>query len=352
MRKRLWILVVALLVATLGCSGFFEPIIIEVEKTVVVEKTVEVEVEKIVEVVKTVEVEVEVVKTVVVERTVVVEKTIEIEVPVTLTVEVEVMVTPSPTATPSPFPTATVQAAVVPTAAETASVGVLTGTIPGGAWTVSGPLVPTQTTVIKVGTVGINDVRQVVNGLENFGVDPGVLTTEDCQAADASVSALCSLRSNVQWTIPFSGTAFVRVPEADLIEGSGYVMVTGGYFNLQLQNGTSISLISDEDVSWIALVRGPENADGTTPLDGNWQLAVSDYNAGFCMATVLPPGQFVSAEYLTQNAQAAATTECGNDGCPGVGVIAYDTNDQSVTVTYYSSGDWFFQFRNWEMPMP
>jgi hypothetical protein len=221
----------------------------------------------------------------------------------------------------------------------------LSGNIPGGSWSVSGP--PQSVTVRKVAAVGTSDVRKVIPGLENVVADPGVLTTEDCAEADKNISASCSLRTNVQKTFESSPPAYLELPEADPKEGAGSVMVTGGSFELWLTDGTVITVNSEEDVSWIALIRGPNKADGNTPSDGNRSVIVKKFNPGFTMGTILNPGQWISADYIEQQAIAAMAYECGNDGCVGgVGVIAYDTYDETVSVSFFKNG-WEAQFTNW-----
>lgn len=228
----------------------------------------------------------------------------------------------------------------------------LSGETLGGAnWSVSGA--PERATPEKVANMNISvsegGQTRTIEGLEFIAAEPGVLTTEDCVKADESVSALCSLRPNVQKTFESNPPAFWLIGEGDPKEGRAYLMLTGAQIELKLPDGVTINAErGGEDHSWLILLRG-KMGDGTTPGDGNLRVEISDYDAGSTMATRLPAGQYVSADYLEQNVNAAHGKECGNDGCKVVSVLAYDVETGALTVGSHSKETgWKTEFTNWK----
>ena len=273
------------------------------------------------------------------------EETEEAETPTT-----EPTATLAPTATDAP-PELTSGAPVTNTLPLTGT-GVISGTINGASWWVSG--VPETAEPWKIFTEG--DAFGTTATLSDapstgFG-EPGVRTTEDCVEADADPSAYCSLRTNVQETFKHEGPAYFEMPEADPTEGHGHVFCSGAYFTVTTPDGVVIRIETPEDVAAHLWVTGPENQDGSTPNDGNGQVKIEAYNPGFTMCTVLPPGQRISLDYRLQQNMAAMVEECGNDGClRGVVEVHYNMTDQTLTVTFFDAdGNEEEVYQNWTVP--
>jgi len=274
--------------------------------------------------------------------------------------------TPEPTASPTPTATPTVAATVTPepvassTVSQTATVTpilgstsaqttILSGTAPGGAsWKVVG--VPNNVAPWKVFYKGDKfGTTETLDGWPSTGFgEPGVRTTEDCVEADNDPSAYCSLRTNVQETIRYEPPASFELPEGSEM-GPGHLFFSGGYFKVVMPDGVTIEMQTPEDVAAHLWITGPADADGFTPRDGNHTVVAVDYDPGFFMGTVLPPGQRISLDYRLQNTMAAIETECGNDGClKGVLEIHYNMNDQTITIIFFDGdGNATLLFRNW-----
>jgi hypothetical protein len=238
----------------------------------------------------------------------------------------------------------------------------LSGTIPGGTWTCSG--CPNQTDSWREFVAGDEwGSTDPMLGLENSVREPGVETkSEDCK--NLSVSQFCSDDADVQITAYTDATYEFELPEASE-QGFGWNMFTGGYMKLVMPDGVEIEVDSDEETSWIVYVGGPLNADLSTPHDGNLEIKLvgndqstvrdeneddENFNSGFTMRTMLPPGQAVSKNYTLANVIAAMTHECGNDGCNRVAILVYLMEDQSVSVVYINKSDMIVNpaFANWK----
>ncbi len=251
--------------------------------------------------------------------------------------------TPGPSDTPMAV-TATDTVALIDVGTPVFLNNTFSGTVPGGTWIING--VPESVIVDNIAIIGVDGVRFVIKGAENMLADPGVFSTEDCELADSTVSALCTFRANVQQTFSHEPPAFMELPEGSE-EGHGRIMYSGAYMELLMPDGVLIEVDSDVDVSWMIIVEG-DDGDGQTPLDGNNQPGLLDYNPGFTMGTIYPPGKYFSAEHLQQNAEAAINNECGNDGCSGgVAVLTYRMSDQSFSVVFYNGDEWLAIANNW-----
>lgn len=182
-------------------------------------------------------------------------------------------------------------------------------------------------------------------GTHHIVAEPGGRTTEDCTEADADVSALCSIRSNVQEVFTTNGPEYWLLPEGS-DQGPGHVMLTGPTMVVEMPDGRVIDLgRGEEDHNYILIVSGTDG-DGSTPGDHNRRLTISDFDGGSTMVTSIPPSQFVSLDYVYQNVDAAMNNECGNDGCNHVTLVTVD-NLNAVSVVSFSNGEAQLVASNW-----
>jgi hypothetical protein len=206
---------------------------------------------------------------------------------------------------------------------------------------------------INVPTMGVEPFKlaqapnqpSMLVGAHHSVAEPGGRTTENCREADRDVSALCSIRSNVQKTFTTDGPEYWLIPEGSDM-GPGHVVLTGAVMTIELPNGQVIDLTrGEEDHSYVVILSGTDG-DGTTPGDRNQRIKVTNFDPGSTMVTSIPPSEFVSLDYVHQNVDAAFGNECGNDGCNYVTLVTVDSLG-AVSVITFSIGEAELVASNW-----
>ncbi len=155
--------------------------------------------------------------------------------------------------------------------------------------------------VIHKNTIGLNT--------EGFLAEPGVRTVNTAAEEDASA-----------WLItPDTQKKLTSTsPEVWPVNEDGFAMLTAAQAQLQFGD-VIVQLGRTENTGLLILVRGlPRHNEQNT--DANVPMTISNFDAGFATASMLPPGQYVSEDYVLQNIDAIHDTY-GNKNTPsGLGV--------------------------------
>ncbi len=201
--------------------------------------------------------------------------------------------------------------------------------------------VPAKGDVRHTNTIGL--------GSEHFIAEPGVYTTSDIDSKDIKGGSAYYLSPDVQR--PFTGDD----EEFPLIEG-GFAMITGAGMDLDVhgQTLTRLHLEAEKGHSWFVIVRG-NTRDYQIDEDPNSKIIATNYNRGYVLGTILPPGQYVSQDYFLQNVESAHgqyqsknSINCGTDGCSRVSVVLLDASTGAYTVIGQNSvnGPWELRATN------
>ena len=164
-------------------------------------------------------------------------------------------------------------------------------------------------------------------GTQAFLAEPGVLTTDEYDKKNPTT--WYSKDADVQKTFEQKGPSYWGAPEG------GFAMFTAAAMELNfegLEGKINVQLDAEENHGWIVIVRGLSR-DYQTPMDLNMQIEITDYNPGYIMGTRLPPGQWVSEDYLKQNVDAAHIKNCGMDGCKRVSALFIDPQGAYTVIT-------------------
>jgi hypothetical protein len=192
----------------------------------------------------------------------------------------------------------------------------------------------TKGDVIHKNTIGLNT--------EGFLAEPGVRTfsdREDIGSGDDGKSV---------WLTSEHRQKLVTDPSAWPLNEDGFAMITTAQAQVEF-NGIIAQFGRIENNGWLILVRGlPRHNEQNT--DANIPMKISNFDEGFTDATMLPPGQYVSQEYLEQNSDAIHGTYgkkqepsgLGVDGARYATVAMIDAKTGAYTVVQHDSqtGQW------------
>ncbi|PIR58928.1 MAG: hypothetical protein COU69_02890 [Candidatus Pacebacteria bacterium CG10_big_fil_rev_8_21_14_0_10_56_10] len=160
--------------------------------------------------------------------------------------------------------------------------------------------------------------------------EPGVITTDSAEeAADNESAHHISPDTQLQLTNPR------EIGHGSSVHAGAYLMVTGATMSVDLNrpDGAEVSINLPRRLgrSWMLFIRGLDG-DGEKDTDYNLPVTITDYDPGFALATRLPAGAQISADYVNQNVETAHTQNCGDDGCSTVDVVLYDVRTDAFSV--------------------
>ncbi len=276
--------------------------------------------------------------------------------------------TPTATATPRPTETPTAPATATPTPEPTASA---TATVEPTATTA-----PTETPekesypyfevtgAPEQITISRDDPNLANNGPDHDGVDHSNLFMPNVAGivlADPGTYRVDSLLNtdrdretiirDIRNGVAFEGDDYKEVltgPKATipLWENGGATVLTAAQFQLELtgQNGQPVTfqLGRQPDHGWVVVIQNKLPNDRERGTDNNRLVVVSQYDPGFAMYQGLPPGQFVSAQFICQTIEAAhgqrdrhTSPGQGQDGVNNVSVLLVSITEKGIAYSLF-----------------
>ncbi|GEM_PF-6949361 len=168
-------------------------------------------------------------------------------------------------------------------------------------------------------------------GYQNFSFwvgEPGSYTASNPAEIDPNDKSVWpSTDPDVQQIVASEYPTVFLLPEANEM-GPGGMMIAGSNFKVRI--GRQVFIFeSGEDTTVHFFIRGIDNADGSTPRDGNIPVEVMSLTGGDgildpVMVTRLPPGQRISRDYVMDQAKDGIEGyNCGADGCERIIQGAY-----------------------------
>lgn len=167
---------------------------------------------------------------------------------------------------------------------------------------------------------GVKFNNPIGNNTDWVFAEPGVLTAES--AEDCGDNPHC-------WVLTGGHQEILTDEKTHWpLLNNGFTYLSAGAMMVEIKNpnkpGNNIVIwmpyIPKND--WHVYIKNPVGTDGS--------LIISRYEPGFGQVSMLPPGLFISALQVAQNAAHSLKTNCGN-GCESVRLVLIDSNTGAVT---------------------
>lgn len=182
-----------------------------------------------------------------------------------------------------------------------------------------------------------------IDGGQYFTGDPGVYLTHNVDDAETNESALL--------ITPMTWNDFDQLVERSPIWEGAYSWVNACGANVEIVQeveGKEVTLAvinveCSEYHAWFVVIKGLRR-DGTTPGDLNLEMIITNANSPFGHAQHFPPGDDLSAIYLTDNILSGfERMSSGADGYLSATILFFDPVTGLVTVSHVTSAEAEFE---------